>query len=423
MGPEKSAGARKAGTKIKHSRFTKAPMELAMSSTHFPSPSQDALTQIAGWGKALDSRAAVEALFARADIRFGGTRPWDIEVHDARMFRRILGGGSVGFGEAYMDGDWDCPALDQMFDRVITARLNDQLGVTLPLAMLMLAARLTNRQSIARAAQVAHTHYDLPIEIHQATYDKRLTASCAYWKDADTLDAAQENKLDLICRKIGLEAGHTVFDIGCGWGSFIGFAAEKYGAHCTGVTVSKEQVTYVKQRYAGLAVEPLLMDYRAYRGRMVDRIVSVGMFEHVGARNYRTYFECARNLLKEDGIFLLHTIWENERHPVIDAWQDKYIFPNGDLPSLGEVTSAVEGLFVVEDVHNFGVDYDRTLMAWNANFQSHRAGLVPQLGERFCRMWEYYLLQNAAAFRCRHINVGQLVLTPGGLRGGYRAIR
>ena len=396
-----------------------------MASIHSPSRkfSGDLMTEVAGWGKALDPRAAVEALFARADVRFGGTRPWDIAVHDDRLFRRILGGGSLAFGEAYMDGDWDCGALDQLFDRIISAKLSDQLGLTLPLAMLMLAARVTNRQSIARSALVAHTHYDLPLEIHQATYDKRLTASCAYWKGADTLERAQENKLDLICRKIGLMAGHTVFDIGCGWGSFIGFAAEKYGAHCTGVTVSKEQVAYVKQRYAGLPAGPLLMDYRAYRGPKVDRIVSVGMFEHVGARNYRTYFECAHRLLKADGIFLLHTIWENERHPVIDAWQDKYIFPNGDLPSLGEVTSAVEGLFVVEDVHNFGVDYDRTLMAWNDNFQSHRAELLPRLGERFCRMWEYYLLQNAGAFRCRHINVGQLVLTPLGLRGGYQAIR
>jgi len=165
------------------------------------------------------------------------------------------------------------------------------------------------------------------------------------------------------------------------------------------------------------------LDYRLYAGDPVDRVVSVGMFEHVGARNYRTYFESARKYLKTDGLFLLHTIWENERHPVIDAWQDKYIFPNGDLPSLGEITSAVEGLFVVEDVHNFGVYYDRTLMAWNDNFQSHRPELAKSLGERFCRMWEYYLLQNAAAFRCRHISVGQLVLSPQGLRGGYQAIR
>jgi len=396
---------------------------MVSTSAHPSSAEKSILRRTAAWSRKLSARNAVETFFALADVRFDGARPWDIKVHDARLFRRILASGSLGFGEAYMDGDWDCDALDQLFDRLISARLSERLGMTLPLALMLVAARFSNRQSIVRARRVAKVHYDLPTDIHEATYDKRVTGSCAYWKGADTLDQAQENKLDLICRKVGLRAGQDVFDIGCGWGSFIGFAAEKYGAHCIGVTVSPEQVAYAKRRYAGLPVQPLLMDYRAYRGPKVDRIVSVGMFEHVGSKNYRTYFECARRLVKEDGIFLLHTIWENSRHPVIDPWQDKYIFPNGDLPSMGEITSALEGLFVVEDVQNFGSDYDRTLMAWNANFQSRRVELAARHGERFCRMWEYYLLQNAGAFRCRHISVGQLVLTPHGLRGGYQAVR
>jgi cyclopropane-fatty-acyl-phospholipid synthase len=381
------------------------------------------LRRASAWSRALTARQAVTDLFALADIGFDGVRPWDIQVHNERLFRRILAGGSLGLGEAYMDGDWDCAALDQLFDRVISARLADRLGMTPALAVMMLAARISNRQSAARAGEVAEVHYDLPTDIHEATYDKRLTASCSYWKNAATLDQAQENKLELICRKVGLRPGHSVFDIGCGWGSFIGYAAQMHGAHCTGVTVSKEQVKYVKKRYAGLPVTPLLMDYRAYHGPQVDRVISVGMFEHVGSKNFRVYFESARRLLKDDGIFLLHTIWENARHPVIDAWQDKYIFPNGDLPSLGEIASAVEGLFVIEDVHNFGADYDKTLMAWNANFQARRSEMATRHGERFCRMWEYYLLQNAGAFRCRHISVGQLVLTPHGLRGGYEAVR
>jgi cyclopropane-fatty-acyl-phospholipid synthase len=398
-----------------------------MAGIRFPAQTgkleSDLLALFAKWGGSFNPRLAVAKLFALADVRLDGARPWDITVHKERLFQRVLAEGSLGLGEAYMDGDWDCAAIDELFDRIISAKLSDRLGMTFPLALLMLSARLKNRQSIARSGEVAEVYYDLPVDIHKATYDKRLTASCAYWKNADTLDQAQENKLDLICRKIGLMSHHTVLDIGCGWGSFLGFAAEKYGARSVGVTVSKEQVAYVKRRYAGTQVEPLLMDYRNYRGPKVDRIVSVGMFEHVGSKNFRTYFECARQLLKEDGIFLLHTIWENQRYPVIDAWQDKYIFPNGDLPSLGEITSAVEGLFVVEDVHNFGAYYDRTLMAWNANFRSRRAALAARHGECFCRMWEYYLLQNAGAFRCRHINVGQLVLTPGGLRGGYTAVR
>ncbi|HEX3753449.1 MAG TPA: cyclopropane fatty acyl phospholipid synthase [Rhizomicrobium sp.] len=375
------------------------------------------------WKRLFSHRRAVEELFALAGVKLGGDKPWDIKVHNERLYRRVIADGSVGLGEAYMDGDWDCPALDQLFDRIISAQLGDRLGLTIPLVILRTAARLQNRQTISRSREVADVHYNLPIDIHEATYDRRLTASCAYWKDAADLNAAQEAKLDLICRKIGLKAGHTVLDIGCGWGSFIGFAAEKYGASCTGVTVSSEQVAYGEKRYRDLPVRPLLLDYRRYTGPKVDRLVSVGMFEHVGHKNYGTYFSCARQYLKDDGLFLLHTIWENERYPAIDAWQDKYIFPNGDLPSLGEITSAVEGLFVVEDVHNFGAYYDKTLMAWNANFQSRRPAIVEQLGERFARMWEYYLLQNAAAFRSRHINVGQFVLSPRGLRGGYETVR
>jgi len=270
---------------------------------------------------------------------------------------------------------------------------------------------------------VADVHYDLPIDIFEATFDGRLTGSCGYWKSACTLDDAQDAKLDLVCRKIGLRSGETVLDIGCGWGAFMGYAAERYGADCMGVTISPEQVKYARQRYAGMRVEPLLKDYRDYDGPAAKHVVSMGMFEHVGTKNYRAYFECAHRSLDPDGIFLLHTIWENERYPTIDPWQDKYIFPNGDLPSVGEITTAVEGLFVIEDVHNFGPYYDTTLMAWNEKFQSNRVAIAQKHGERFCRMWEYYLLQNAGAFRSRHISVGQFVLSPKGVRGGYEAIR
>ena len=366
---------------------------------------------------------AVRRLFEIAGVEIGGRRPWDIVVHRERFYSRVLGGGSLGLGEAYMDGDWDCEALDQLFDRVIGARLGDKLGLTIPLALLIASAKVRNRQTVPRSKHVARAHYDLPVDIFEATFDGRLTGSAAYWRDAVTLDEAQDAKLDLVCRKIGLKPGDHIFDIGCGWGSFLGFAAERHGADCVGVTVSQVQGDYVAKRYAHLPVRALVQDYRAYAGPKSDHVVSIGMFEHVGARNHRTYFERARALLKDDGFFLLHTIWENERYPVIDPWQDRYIFPNGDLPSAGEIASAVEGLFVIEDLHNFGADYDKTLMAWNAKFQSHRARMSKNHGERFCRMWEYYLLQNAAAFRCRHINVGHFVLSPHGVRGGYRSVR
>ena len=376
-----------------------------------------------GQEKSSGGEERIRQLLKFADVDIGGSRPWDIQVHNPRLYRRVIGDGSLGLGEAYMDGDWDCPALDQFFDKVVSARLSERLGFTVPLFLQSLRARFQNRQDRRRAKVVADVHYDLPIDIFEATFDSRLTGSCGYWKSAKTQDDAQEAKLDLVCRKIGLRSDDTVLDIGCGWGAFMGYAAERYGADCVGVTISPEQVKYAQARYAGLRVKPLLKDYRDYAGPVAKHVVSMGMFEHVGAKNHRAYFECAHRYLDRDGLFLLHTIWENERNPTIDPWQDKYIFPNGDLPSIGEIATAVEGLFVIEDLHNFGVCYDTTLMAWNEKFQSNRPAMAKKLGERFCRMWEYYLLQNAGGFRSRQISVGQFVLSPRGIRGGYEIVR
>lgn len=265
---------------------------------------------------------------------------------------------------------------------------------------------------------MAKAHYNLGIDIFEATFDSRLTGSCAYWKSAADLDAAQEAKLELVCRKIGLQPGQSVFDIGCGWGAFMGFAAERHGARCIGVTVSSKQAAYGRERYAELPVEFRLQDYRDYVGR-TDHVVSMGMFEHVGARNYRQYFELARRSLKDDGLFLLHSIIGNRRDDRIEPWLDKYIFPNGVIPTVGQIGEACEDLFVIEDFENFGAYYDLTLMAWRAKFQSNRAAISARHGERLCRMWDYYLCSCAGGFRSRQISVGQWVLSSRGVPGGY----
>jgi cyclopropane-fatty-acyl-phospholipid synthase len=367
-------------------------------------------------------------LLSRAQIEINGPNPWDIQVHNQALYARAVANGSLAFGEAYMDGWFSCARLDEFFARIVGARLSERLPVSVNLALLIAKSKLQNRQSQRRSKQVADVHYDLPPEVFEATFDSRLTGSCGYWKEARDLNEAQDHKLDLICRKIGLQAGQRVFDIGCGWGAFMGFASERYGVQCTGVTVSREQVEYGRKRYAEPAVTFRLQDYRQAADEPFDRIASMGMFEHVGPKNYRTYFETARRLLREDGLFLLHTIWQNELSP-LDPWIDKYIFPNGALPTVGQIGTAVHGLFVVEDVHNFGPDYDKTLMAWNAKFQSNRAEVAALMarkghdGERFCRMWEYYLLCCAGGFRSREISVGQFVLSPRGVREGYQSVR
>jgi cyclopropane-fatty-acyl-phospholipid synthase len=365
------------------------------------------------------AEAMLARLLADAGITLNGPEPWDPQVNNPEAYARVVAEGSLGLGEAYMDGWWDCERLDTFFERIVARRVDKSLRPSMSLIWLVLHAHLQNRQSKSRVWDVAQVHYDLDVDVFEATFDKRLTGSCGYWATAANLDDAQEAKLDLVCRKIGVKAGERVLDIGCGWGAFMGFAAERYGANCVGVTVSQVQADYGRKRYAGLPVEFQVKDYRDFAGR-VDRIASMGMFEHVGARNYRTYFEHARRWIADDGLFLLHTIWANEAYPAIDPWLDRYIFPNGCLPTVGQVADAVEGLFVVENVENFGPDYDRTLMAWRAKFQSNRAAMSAKYGERFCRMWDYYLCCCAGGFRSRGINVGQFVLSPKGVPGGWR---
>ena len=363
-----------------------------------------------------------EKLLESAGISINGENPWDMKVHDDRLYARVFAEGSLGLGEAYMDGWWDSDQLDELISRCMAAKLTEQIPRNFKTLMLYTQARFANRQSKSRAFIAADVHYDLGNDLFAGTFDSRLTGSCGYWAEADELDASQDAKLDLICRKIGLKKGDRVFDIGCGWGAFMGYAAEKYGAICEGVTVSKEQVAYIHDRYADLPVTATLADYRDAQGQF-DHIVSMGMFEHVGPKNYRTYFETAHRLLKENGFFLLHTIGGQGSTDQIDPWLDKYIFPNGVLPSLKQVGESIEGLFMVEDLHNFGADYDKTLMAWHHKFESNWPTLSQNYDERFRRMWNYYLLTCAGGFRARHIQLWQFVLAKRGIPGGYTSVR
>ncbi|MFY2087845.1 cyclopropane fatty acyl phospholipid synthase [Achromobacter xylosoxidans] len=363
------------------------------------------------------ARDTLTAFLSEAGITVNGPNPWDIQVHDDSVFDRVLAKGNLGLGEAYMDGAWDAEQLDAFFHRVLRARL-DQRVVPGRLLIHALTVRLLNRQSMRRAWQVGKTHYDLGNDFYTAMLDPRMTYTCAYWDGANDLATAQEQKLDLICKKLDLRPGMRLLDIGCGWGSLMGFAAEHYGVQCVGVTVSKEQAQWARHAYAGLPLEFRLQDYRTINERF-DRIASVGMFEHVGRKNLRTFMEVAHRCLHVDGLFLLHTIGKNQTDTTPDPWIDKYIFPNGDLPSIAQVGSASEGLFVTEDLHNFGADYDKTLMAWYRNFEHAWPRFQAELGPRFYRMWSYYLLSCAGAFRARDIQLWQWVLTRDGLEGGY----
>ncbi len=369
-------------------------------------------------------RELAAALLAEADVRIDGGRPWDLQVRHPDVLSRILARGSLGLGESYMDGWWDCEQVDEFISRVLRAQLHRRVGHPGELVAL-LKAKLVNLQSTTRSWQVGREHYDLGNDLYERMLDPTMAYSCGYWAAAGTLEQAQEAKLDLICRKLGLQPGMRLLDIGCGWGSLMRFAAKHYGVECIGLTVSREQAKWGAEKAAGLPVRFELTDYRLFNPDGVerfDRIASVGMFEHVGQKNYRGYFAVARRSLKEDGLFLLHSIGKNESGGAIDPWIDKYIFPNGSLPSMQEIAAASERDFVIEDWHSFGADYDRTLMAWHARFEAAWPELLPRYGPRFYRMWRYYLLCCAGTFRARDNQLWQVVLSPRGVSGGYRRV-
>lgn len=366
-------------------------------------------------------RGLLESLLARADIRIDGGRAWDMQVHEPSTYQRLLAQGSLGLGESYMDGAWDSEDLEGLLARLLEAGLDRQV-ITWADRWAVLRARLLNRQNARRAFQVGQQHYDLGNDLYRAMLGKRMVYSCAYWREADDLDRAQEAKLDLICRKLMLQPGMRVLDIGCGWGEALEFAATHHGVSGVGITVSNEQADHARRLCADLPVQTRVQDYRSLDERF-HRVFSIGMFEHVGVRNYRRYFEVARRCLAEDGVFLLHTIGSNVSVRTTDPWIERYIFPNSMLPSARQIADAVEGLFVIEDWHNFGVDYERTLLAWRDNIERAWPSLPARYDLRFRRMWRYYLAASIACFRTRQAQLWQIVLSPKGVRGGYVAPR
>ena len=347
-----------------------------------------------------------------------GPNPWDLQVHNEQFWDRLLTEGSLGLGESYMDGWWDVADMAEFFNRILRSKAPEKLKLNAKLLWQYTQARFFNMQNVNRSKRVANMHYN-ETEAYKASLDQRMTGSCGYWPEGVTnVDEAQEAKLDMVCRKIGLKPGQLVWDIGCGWGAFMGFAAEKYGARCVGVTVSPDQAAYGRERYKGLPIEFQVKDYREFEGK-ADNVVSMGMFEHVGHKNYRTYFETARRVIKDDGLFMMHTVGSQWSTESIEPWLEKYIFPGGVIPSIAQIGKAIDGLFTVIDLHNIGPHYDRTLCAWYENFEAKwKQNRTPE-EDRFYRMWKYYLLCCAGGFRARVLQVWQFVLATAGVPDGY----
>ncbi|MEM1283431.1 MAG: cyclopropane fatty acyl phospholipid synthase [Chlamydiota bacterium] len=363
-----------------------------------------------------------------AGISIDGNNPHDIKVHDSRLYKRLQTHGSLGAGEGYMEGWWDCDQLDELFYRICRNRLDGSFNKKWMIIGKSIMNTVVNLQTRFRSLRVAEEHYNLGNDLYERMLGPTMAYTCGYWKDAKNLDEAQNNKFDLICRKVGMKPGDRILELGCGWGTLAKYAAENYGVEVIAANISSEQVNYAKKNCQGLPIEFFLCDYRddhIYNpsGEVFDHVVSVGLCEHVGAKNYRTFIEVARRNMKEDGLFLLHTIGRNNTSYYVDPWISKYIFPNSLLPSIKLLSDAAEDQFIIEDLHNIGADYDKTLMEWHKNFNSHWESLSDQYDEKFFRLWNYYLLSCAGGFRARSMQLWQIVLSPNGVAGGYNTVR
>lgn len=384
--------------------------------------------------------SASERYFARvlaeADVELNGKRPWDLRLHDRRTIPRIVATGSLAFGETYVDGGWDSDDLGELVYRLLCqqqATQKRERRIEWPRLLNELRRRFFNLQARGRAREVIDTHYDLPAQLFTAMLGETMAYSCAYWPGIEpkpeNLDAAQRAKLDLICRKLELKPTDHVLDLGCGFGSFSRFATQHYGCTVVAVNLSGSHVAFAREFCAGLPVEIHHCDYRDVeryaQGRTFDKIASIAMFEAVGCKNFRAYMEIVDRLLRDQGLFLLHTLGD-----VIcssNPWLDKYIFPNGELPTVGQLAESIRGLFHLEDFHNFGLDYCDTLAAWESRFRARwdeiRASDPARFDQRFFRMWIFYLASCRAALRSRTMYLWQLVTSKGYTPTTYRSVR
>ena len=369
----------------------------------------------------MSSKDVAAEILTAAGIPVNGSEPWSIQVHNEKVWDRVLSQKQLGFAESYMDGWWDCQELDVMLTKLLSINVLKLLKPSPALALHVAKSTFLNNQTKRRAAENAKYHYNIGNDLYSRMLDEEMVYSCAYWAHAQTLGQAQLAKFDLICRKLDLQPGMRLLDIGSGWGGFLRYAVKNYGVEATGISPADNQINLAREKSEGLGITFIQQDYRDLQGQF-DRIVSIGMMEHVGPKNYKTFFQKCDELLTNDGRMLHHTISSNLTKQVTDPFFDRYIFPGGVLPSLAQIAGAVENVFVIEDVHNFGPDYDRTLLEWQRNISS-KWSEIPQYDERFRRMWNYYLLSSAAGFRAGNLQLLQCVFQRVGQRPTYITAR
>ncbi|MFT5423854.1 MAG: cyclopropane-fatty-acyl-phospholipid synthase [Phycisphaerales bacterium] len=351
-------------------------------------------------------------------------------IHEASTRRRIQREGIFGLGETYQDGLWSTDRLDEYLDRVFRSpapRISPLVWSRLTLATI--DKRIFNRQAGRGAFNIGEKHYDLGNDLFRSMLDRSMSYTSGYWASADSLEQAQDAKLDLICRKLDLQPGQRILDIGCGWGNFAEHAARHYGVRVTGVTVSREQADFARQRCENLPVEIRLQDYRELHD-CFDHVVSIEMIEAVGRKNLPAFYRVIDRCLRDGGHFVLQAISGNtltrnsdRRLDQFILWLVRYIFPDGYLPRADELLPPRDTGLRLEDWHRFYDDYDRTLLAWASRFNENWEQIADQYDERFYRRWNFYLHGCAAIFRAQLINVSQIVYSKGYATQSYHPVR
>ncbi|MCG5547933.1 SAM-dependent methyltransferase [Halorhodospira halochloris] len=337
-----------------------------------------------------------------------------MQIHRRRVFRRIAMDPEFMLGQTYMDGDWS-PGEGGLIRLLEVLLINNppryRSGLKKRLSLAWRPIQQWNRAHSAR--RNASSHYDLDDWLFQGFLDEDLNYSCAYFATPDmTLEQAQQAKLNHIRRKLLVRDGERVLDIGCGWGSMAINLARNHDVEVVGLTLSEEQQELARERVrqAGLEnrVDIRLQDYRDVTGRF-NRVVSIGMFEHVGTPFYDQYFDRVYDLLTDDGVALIHTIGRFTPPGVTNPWIRRYIFPGGYIPATSEVMAAIERVGIrVTDIEVLRLHYAKTLSSWQQRFQAMRGRVAANKSESFCRMWEFYLAVSEAAFRWRGMMVLQL---------------
>jgi cyclopropane-fatty-acyl-phospholipid synthase len=371
----------------------------------------------------------VRSLAQRAHLRINGDRSFDPQIPPhliPQLAVRVLLGGSRAWGEAYMDGWWTADDVTELTARLLEYRVAKR-PVAIPEFVLRMQELFRDRQSAARSVENIQNHYDAGEEFFGAVLGKPMVYSCGYaGRGASSLSAMQRDKMDLTIEKTAVRPGDTLLDVGCGYGELLYRAATKYGARAYGVTLSEDQFEHGIRLCEGVDAHPLKMNYldmlKEFGPGYFKRIVSVGMFEHVGPEHYREYFQTIHDLLDDDGVFTHHSIYTSGGAGR-DPWIDAYIFRGGVLPRAAQVDEAIEGLFEIRDVHEFGRDYYTTNLYWLDNLVRHKEAIVEQFGIRFYRMMHYAYSIFAACFKTRRTLLQQRVLVKPGTHLDYKTVR